>query len=181
MSFRYLLSSAIGGKPIASDVSYLICSMHRPLKKKPCIWSEPNPARILEAKWIRTRGRQILTEKTRSKRAGPTMSCDSGEGRCHQVLYFYSKRWPTLGPAKHFSSSASGIRLLKVVFLYRSEGFPRTGYFIPGRVGIGAWAARENSVSSSCRATGGAFLQNGCISTKYMFIKQICFKCVTNK
>ena len=23
--------------------------------------------------------------------------------------------------------------------LYRSEGFPRTGYFIPGRVGIGAW------------------------------------------
>ena len=27
--------------------------------------------------------------------------------------------------------------------IYRSEGFPRTGYFIPACVGIGVWAAQK--------------------------------------
>ena len=55
--------------------------------------------------------------------------------------------------------------LLKYAFIYlcRSEGFPRTGYFIPACVGMGGLGGSENLVSSSCRATAGAFPENGCI------------------
>ena len=46
----------------------------------------------------------------------------------------------------------------------RSEGVPRTGLFHPWARWDRGLGGSENSVSSSCRATAGAFPENGCIS-----------------
>ena len=44
---------------------------------------------------------------------------------------------------------------------YRSEGVPRTGYFIPGRGGMGVWAAQEIQCRRRvARPPVGAFPEN---------------------
>ena len=67
---------------------------------------------------------------------------------------------------------------------HRSEGFPRTGYFIPGRVGTGAWR-----ISGVVRVTAGAdfvcFLIFACFSSGFRrflgfgrsFFKKTLFVC----
>ena len=53
--------------------------------------------------------------------------------------------------------------------IYRSEGLPRTGYFIPGRDGTGAWQM-YGIVRVLTRALFGGFLRFGKLYQGFVYI-----------
>ena len=54
--------------------------------------------------------------------------------------------------------------LVRTLNIYRSEGFPRTGYFIPGRDGIGVWQDSRIVVTADSGQVAGPFKKDYIVS-----------------